>query len=246
MKAVAIEVPSLSLGTVSLRRSWTHFGFYLAGLAFFTLLVVHTKNGSSNNSLNRINLRFQYFEATDFRDLALNREHSYLALKTLFAERNAQLKKACKKYSRSQSHQEGVSPGAVDRARWFYMRKPNFMFCMIPKVASTSLSGFILSNHQKGGHQGNKVLKTLDWKEVRSDKAQFIRGVPSVRSCLNQSGLVFSNEWMWVMACPESTWQLQQSVMCALDGMRKEEVGRSRVNFGYVTSPLFPALSSST
>ena len=61
MKSVSIEVPSLSLGTVSLRRSWYRYGAYIFGMACFTLLVLNSKNNSN------INLRFQYFEVTDFR-----------------------------------------------------------------------------------------------------------------------------------------------------------------------------------
>ena len=41
-----------------------------------------------------------------------------------------------------------VSSSPVDRKRWFYMADPDFMLCMIPKVASTSLSSMIIRSHQ--------------------------------------------------------------------------------------------------
>ena len=93
------------------------------------------------------------------RDLHLNRESNYLALKTLFAERNDHLRRVCKKYfkKKKKNEEEEEEDQEVPGAKWLlYMRNPDFMFCLIPKVASSALSGFILSNHQKAAAAGQR------------------------------------------------------------------------------------------
>jgi hypothetical protein len=72
-----------------------------------------------------------------------------VSLREVLAARRALLERVCKVYETSGSRDAEVVSYPIDPSRFFYMQEPNFLFCMIPKVASTSFSGFLINAHQK-------------------------------------------------------------------------------------------------
>ncbi len=81
---------------------------------------------------------------------------SYQDLKASFKERNQLLRRVCRKYSNPIRAESGAGATIkIEMERYFYIRKPKFTMCMIPKVASTSLSIFI-TELAKNTSQGKK------------------------------------------------------------------------------------------
>ncbi len=68
--------------------------------------------------------------------------------------RRAALDSACARLSHpARAERAAIAGEEPDPTRWFYMKQPDFMMCMIPKVASTTFSSFIIDAHRavKGG-----------------------------------------------------------------------------------------------
>jgi hypothetical protein len=68
----------------------------------------------------------------------------YMTLKQTFVTRRQHLKRVCNKYSNPLRSEHGIFNTIVLTERYFGLIKPRFAMCLIPKVASTSLSNFFI------------------------------------------------------------------------------------------------------
>ena len=82
-------------------------------------------------------------------------------LRQTFQRRRKKLQKVCQKYANILRGENGGlgQRQEVDEPRFFATIEPSFAVCMIPKVASTSLSNFLITSHSKLGRAGEFKLK---------------------------------------------------------------------------------------
>ena len=71
-----------------------------------------------------------------------------LSLDAVLAGRAERVKQKCLQF-RDENDDDKVNLEPVHPERFFYMKDPGFAVCMVPKVASTSLSRFLIGAHQK-------------------------------------------------------------------------------------------------
>ncbi|XP_059085003.1 carbohydrate sulfotransferase 11-like isoform X2 [Tigriopus californicus] len=127
MTLLSTEKWFLDLGTVSLKRTCLRCSTYI--LVFISVLTLLAKSLESHPTQSR-------YEANE------SNEKNYELLKREFRARNDHLHQQCKKYPHL------IPFKALNQAKFFYLKQPDVMMCMIPKVASTSLSSFLIQSHQ--------------------------------------------------------------------------------------------------
>ena len=135
------RVPSVNLGTVSMTKSlFCRLSFLF--VAFFGLVILFAFVVQVSDE-DGAHLDFQ-----TLRDLSHRfRMSEFRTLKATFEQRNSRLRRRCETYLKDADYSERMR--VIKPESFYYLKKPNMAICMIPKVASTSMSRFILNAHQK-------------------------------------------------------------------------------------------------
>lgn len=136
-----LRVPGVNLGTVSMTKSLlcrlTSLFVAFFGLVILFAVVLRVSEEDDGH------LDFQ-----TLRDLSHRfRMSEFRTLRETFSQRNARLERRCEVYLKDENYSKEMR--SVRPESFYYLKKPNLAVCMIPKVASTSMSRFILNAHQK-------------------------------------------------------------------------------------------------